>query len=120
MSSNDDQSSQEKKQKLEKDDFFVLHYDRETYYKKLNDHNIFDDEKGIMSDEDNDFIEEEAKIYYDAFEASNVKTFFFLLFLPFLSLLFLKDQNILFFQKFTKELRLMLISSWEREEKKRF
>ena len=88
MSSNDDQSSQEKKQKLEKDDFFVLHYDRETYYKKLNDHSIFDDEKGVMSDKDSNFTKEEAKIYYDALEASHVKTFFFYFFFNFLTLIY--------------------------------
>ena len=62
MSSSDDQSPQEKKQKLEKDDdFFVPHYDRETFYKKLNDHRIFDDEKDIMSDSDNDFTKKRQK-----------------------------------------------------------
>ena len=77
MSSSDDQSPQEKKQKLEKDDdFFIPHYDRETYYKKLNEHRIFDDEKDIMSDSDSDFTEEEAKIYYDSLEASDVIFFF--------------------------------------------
>ena len=48
---------QEKKHKLEKDDtFFISHCDRETYYKKLNDHSIsFLDDQNRLSDEDCDF-----------------------------------------------------------------
>ena len=73
MSSSDDPSPPQKKQK----DFFVSYYDRETYYRKFNDHSILDDEKGVMSDSDSDFTEEEEKIYRDAIKASDVFFFFF-------------------------------------------
>ena len=96
MSSSDDQSPQEKKQKLEKDDdFFIPHYDRETYYKRLNDNSIsFLDHQNRLSDEDCDFTEEEAKLYHDAIEASDVNLFFCLLFLHLFHSHILKFHNI--------------------------
>ncbi|XVE59029.1 hypothetical protein DITRI_Ditri05aG0012000 [Diplodiscus trichospermus] len=62
----------EKKQKVEgDDDFFVPYYDNETYLKKFNDHSLDDEDAVATDEEERDFTEEEAKIYYDAVEASD-------------------------------------------------
>ncbi|XVF88705.1 hypothetical protein PTKIN_Ptkin19aG0071800 [Pterospermum kingtungense] len=70
----EDQSPEEKRQKLEKDDdFHIPHYDRETYYKKLYDFSTIMEGDDCIEDEDRDFTEEEAKLYYDALEATDVR-----------------------------------------------
>ncbi|XVF88706.1 hypothetical protein PTKIN_Ptkin19aG0071900 [Pterospermum kingtungense] len=70
-STDEDQSPEEKRQKLERDDpFYIFHCDRETYLKKLYDFSIVKGDDCVLEDEEREFTEEEAKLYYAALKAT--------------------------------------------------
>ncbi|XVF88702.1 hypothetical protein PTKIN_Ptkin19aG0071500 [Pterospermum kingtungense] len=69
----EDQQPEEKKLKLanKNDPFYLFDYDREAYLKKLYDFSIVGgDDPNATDDEERDFTEEEAKLYYDAIAAT--------------------------------------------------
>ncbi|XVE98025.1 hypothetical protein REPUB_Repub03eG0069700 [Reevesia pubescens] len=72
VSAKEEQPPTEKKQKLEKDDDFLLshYYDRETYFKLLNDSRRFDDDYDLC-DGEHEMIEDEINAYAAHVEASD-------------------------------------------------
>ncbi|XVF88712.1 hypothetical protein PTKIN_Ptkin19aG0072500 [Pterospermum kingtungense] len=72
-STEEDQQPEEKKLKLanKNDPFYLFDYDREAYLKKLYDFSTKEgDDFDSGDEEERDFTEEEAKLYYDAIAAS--------------------------------------------------